>query len=325
MMPDENIPAADDADRSTLCLNSHDLSTTEEIFSRAYTKTSVTAVAGEPASARIERRRFGPVDLDELRVGFHMAYDAAPLHRVCVAQVHAGRIVEDFAGEDREVLIPGDVTLFCHPELPYSARVCAAAYDLTIFDVDLLGRVAGHVDQPVRLLGHRPVSPGAGQHLTATIEYVRALAQGATPSRLVASTTAAMLAAAVLSAFPNTAAAAPVTPADHTDDRPALLRRAIAYLEAGPDTPITLSDVADAVHVTPRALQYMFRRHLDMTPMEYLRRVRLDRAHQDLLDADPTTAAVKQIAARWGFAHTGRFAALYRQVYGRMPSDTLRH
>ena len=202
MMPDENTPAAEHADRSTLRLNSHDLRTTEEIFSRAYTKTSVTAVGGERPSARIERRRFGPVDLDELQVSSHLAYDAAPLHRVCIAQVRAGRIEEDFAGADREVLIPGDVTLFCDPELPYSAQLWSADYDLTIFDVDLLGRVAGRTDEPVRLLGHRPVSPGAELHLAAAVDYVRTLAQGPPPSRLVASTSAAMLAAAVLSAFP---------------------------------------------------------------------------------------------------------------------------
>lgn len=69
----------------------------------------------------------------------------------------------------------------------------------------------------------------------------------------------------------------------------------------------------------------MFRRYLDMTPMGYLRLVRLDRAHRDLLDADPATTRVQQVAARWGFAHTGRFAAMYREAYGRVPSDTLRH
>jgi transcriptional regulator GlxA family with amidase domain len=33
---------------------------------------------------------------------------------------------------------------------------------------------------------------------------------------------------------------------------------------------------------------------------------------------------VGQIAARWGFAHPGRFAALYREAYGTSPSRTLR-
>jgi AraC-like DNA-binding protein len=32
---------------------------------------------------------------------------------------------------------------------------------------------------------------------------------------------------------------------------------------------------------------------------------------------------VSAIAARWGFMHTGRFAILYRQTYGRSPHVTL--
>ncbi len=50
---------------------------------------------------------------------------------------------------------------------------------------------------------------------------------------------------------------------------------------------IGLSDIAAAVGVTPRSVQYTFRRHLGTTPLEYLRRVRLDRAHRDLQAADP--------------------------------------
>ena len=58
--------------------------------------------------------------------------------------------------------------------------------------------------------------------------------------------------------------------------------------------------------------------------MRYLRHIRLDRAHHDLLDADPATVTVTTIAARWGFPHPGRFAAAYRDHYGRAPSATLR-
>ena len=62
-----------------------------------------------------------------------------------------------------------------------------------------------------------------------------------------------------------------------------------------------------------------------LRPHRALRRVRLDHAHHELVDADPTETTVQQVAARWGFAHTGRFAAMYRQTYGCIPSDTLRY
>jgi AraC-like DNA-binding protein len=61
-------------------------------------------------------------------------------------------------------------------------------------------------------------------------------------------------------------------------------------------------------------------------PMGYLRRVRLDRAYQDLPAADRTSAdSVAEIARRWGLATRARFCALYRRAYGRPPHGDLIH
>ncbi len=104
----------------------------------------------------------------------------------------------------------------------------------------------------------------------------------------------------------------------------ALLRRAIAFIHENADNDISLSDIAAAVNVTPRSVQYTFRRHLDTTPLEYLRRVRLCRAHRELRNADPSVDTVMAIAGRWGFAHAGRFSRMYKQTFGQSPSRTLR-
>ncbi|MFG1930641.1 helix-turn-helix transcriptional regulator [Mycobacterium sp. NPDC048908] len=102
------------------------------------------------------------------------------------------------------------------------------------------------------------------------------------------------------------------------------MRRAVAFVDENFHRDIGVCDIAHAVHVTPRTVQLMFRRHLGTTPMGYLRRVRLDRAHHELIDADPTAATVSEIAARWGFGHAGRFSARYQKTYGCAPSVTLR-
>jgi transcriptional regulator GlxA family with amidase domain len=106
--------------------------------------------------------------------------------------------------------------------------------------------------------------------------------------------------------------------------QPPLLRRAVAFIQDNAQTDIGLRDIAAAVGVTPRSVQYTFRRHLGTTPLEYLRRVRLDRAHRDLQLADPSVDTVTAIAGRWGFSHAGRFSIAYRQVFGTKPSRTLR-
>ena len=134
---------------------------------------------------------------------------------------------------------------------------------------------------------------------------------------------ARLLAATVLTAFPNTALTDPAIE-DRRDAHPATLRRAVAFIDEHAHTDVTTADIAAAAHVTIRAVQLAFRRHLDTTPTEYLRRVRLDHAHHDLLAADPTRDSVTATAYRWGFPSPSRFAAYYRAAYGVPPGETLR-
>jgi transcriptional regulator GlxA family with amidase domain len=110
-----------------------------------------------------------------------------------------------------------------------------------------------------------------------------------------------------------------------TRTQPTALRRATDFIHENAHRDITLSDIAAAVNLTPRSVQYTFRRHMGTTPLEYLRRVRLDRAHRELQAADPRVDTVMAIAGRWGFTHAGRFSSIYKKVFGTPPSETLRH
>ncbi|MGX5772121.1 MULTISPECIES: helix-turn-helix transcriptional regulator [Microbacterium] len=103
---------------------------------------------------------------------------------------------------------------------------------------------------------------------------------------------------------------------------PRTVRRAMAYMEQHAQEAITIDDVALAADISPRGLQYAFRRALDQTPMEYLRRRRLAGAHAELQGA--TGVSVAEIGQRWGFASASRFARHYREAYGRSPRQTMR-
>ncbi len=105
---------------------------------------------------------------------------------------------------------------------------------------------------------------------------------------------------------------------------PEAFKDAVAFIHGHAGGDIGINDIAAAVHLTPRAVQYLFRQQLDTTPTEYLRRVRLHNAHQDLMASTRSAITVTEIAQRWGFLHTGRFAVLYRQIYGQSPHATLR-
>jgi AraC-like DNA-binding protein len=309
---------------------SRDLGETEDFLVRAYTKMNIGG-DGENSSSRISRRWLGSVSYDELDFSYDMSYDADPLGRILLCRTHDGHIEEDYIGEPTDVFEPGDLTLFSPPELPSSGRICSARYDLTGFDPGLLDRVAatapGRRPEPVRITGHRPVSVQAARRLSAVIDYLRdhvlsdAIARS---SSLIVSTASSHLAAAALAAFPNNAGFEPTAMDRRDGAQPVLLRRAIAYIEDNAQGDISVVDIAADVYVTPRALQYMFRRYLDCTPMEYLRRVRLHQAHLELVDAAHGSTTVVQVAARWGFAHSGRFAVYYREAYGQSPHQTLR-
>lgn len=107
-------------------------------------------------------------------------------------------------------------------------------------------------------------------------------------------------------------------------DGPApVVRRAVQLLEDAPAEPWTTVRLAAEVHLSVRALQAGFRRDLAVPPMTYLRRVRLRRAHEALLAAEPGTTTVQAVALAGGLLHLGRFAAAYREAFGEMPSETL--
>ena len=78
---------------------------------------------------------------------------------------------------------------------------------------------------------------------------------------------------------------------------PRAIRTAIDVIEAEAHLPLTMSSIAARSQVSVRSLQQGFKRHLGMSPMSYLREVRLRRAHQTLIESDPSTVTVASVAS----------------------------
>jgi transcriptional regulator GlxA family with amidase domain len=95
-------------------------------------------------------------------------------------------------------------------------------------------------------------------------------------------------------------------------------------MEAEPHLALTLASLAGRCRISSRALHQGFVSHMGISPMAYLRQVRLRRAHQELLASKPSVATVASIAKRWGYSNPGRFAAVHAARYGESPADTLR-
>jgi AraC-like DNA-binding protein len=103
---------------------------------------------------------------------------------------------------------------------------------------------------------------------------------------------------------------------------PRSVKRAIDYIQAHLEAPITLAALVAVAGVPGRTLFHNFQAFKGASPMRYVRDQRFDRARRELLRAAPD-ATVTRVALRWGFAHLGRFAVDYRRRFGESPSDTL--
>ncbi|RLP85667.1 AraC family transcriptional regulator [Micromonospora sp. BL4] len=226
-------------------------------------------------------------------------------------------------------LVPGDVFLATRPELPFAVSWHPGEVEICVLDLAVLAQVAtaAPARRPgrIRFTDISPATAPLARQWRNTTSYVRdvVLTSPTGPAQpLVIGNAARMLAASALTIFPNTAVTDP-TIEDRRDATTATLRRAVAFMHEYADRDITAADIADAAAVSLRAVQLAFRRHLDTTPMAYLRRIRLDRAHHDLLRADPGRDTVSAIASRWGFASHSRFTARYHASYGVPPRETL--
>jgi AraC-like DNA-binding protein len=276
-----------------------------------------------------KRMSVGPFVIDEAYVAGDLEARPDPFNKLLAIWTTNGRVRSECNGKVVEAHA-GDIAVLSQPHLPYHARSQDARATVLMLEPSVVAGVAtglprGEASLPVQFASFQPVDSAAAQLWKNTLSYVKdsVLADPSTVTPLVVGHVSRLLAAATLSTFPNNAVAA-TSRHDRTDCRPVLLRRAMEYMDANANNDIALADIAEAVHVTPRAVQYMFKRHLETTPLQYLRRLRLHYVHQELLAADHGHSTVTEIAARWGFAHTGRFAVLYRQTYGQSPHTTLR-
>ncbi|RZT78084.1 helix-turn-helix protein [Micromonospora violae] len=279
---------------------------------------------------RLTHRRVdtGPFAIATTRQTGHLDIGAATLGGLVIGRTRTARVDRSCAGSTHR-FGPGEAFLVTRPQEPCTVRWHPGEVELCVLDLSVLAQVA--TTAPARRPGRiqftelGPVSAALARQWHNTTSFVREIvlnspAAGAQP--LVIGNAARMLAAAALAVFPNTAFTEP-TAADRHDATTATLRRAITFLEEHADRDISAADIASAAGVSLRAVQLAFRRHLGTTPMAHLRRIRLVRAHHDLVRADPHQETVSAIASRWGFASHSRFTARYHASYGVPPRETL--
>ncbi len=102
---------------------------------------------------------------------------------------------------------------------------------------------------------------------------------------------------------------------DREDQR---LKRMLAYLQAHCAGEIRLGDIARAASVSESECLRCFRGIIGITPIQYLRQYRIQKAAGMLLS---TRDPVSDIAAACGFSDMSYFAKTFRELKGCTPSD----
>lgn len=102
--------------------------------------------------------------------------------------------------------------------------------------------------------------------------------------------------------------------------RKRLVDRACELMLSRPDEPLSMLEVCRRVGASRRKLNYCFQEALGVSPLKYLRAVRLNGVRRELRIGQE---AVQDVATRWGFWHLGQFSREYKQQFGELPSQTL--
>lgn len=87
---------------------------------------------------------------------------------------------------------------------------------------------------------------------------------------------------------------------------------------------LTVLDLCRMLRCSRRTLQTSFQRVANVTPVEYLRSIRLNAVHRLLRSTSVDELLIGDAAARWGFTHLSYFAREYRDLFGELPSQTVR-
>ncbi|KUI36536.1 AraC family transcriptional regulator [Mycobacterium sp. IS-1496] len=268
----------------------------------------------------VERRQTSTFECHDVRLPANLQFDVEDYGGVVIAALQAGTVT---ANSDAHGVSyrRGDVFMSNFPGARYRCHADHASSHTVTIPVRVLAESAGVAPSSLRFMSGNPVNAAAAAKWVATLDTVeRLLDDPDTANPITLGKAGRMLAARVLEIFPVTR-----TPGTEHPGRlvPNYLRRAIAYMEDRAATDIGVADIAAAVELTPDGVIYLFRRHLGVGPLDHLRRIRLDRAHRDLLDHDPESTSVFSIAARWGFPYLPTFEELYRGSYGQNPQETL--
>lgn len=94
------------------------------------------------------------------------------------------------------------------------------------------------------------------------------------------------------------------------------LLNAVKFIESAVEDTFSIDDCADHVGVSRRQIERLFQKHLNMTPVQYLTSVRLQRGRALLSETD---MSVVEVAVACGYSSSAHFSKSFRKKFGVSP------
>lgn len=255
--------------------------------------------------------------------------EAPPLGDFYCIQYTRRGICEVEQNGERHILTPGTIYVM-NPFFPIK-EIFHAGYQQIIARIDrrLLERfLIDEIDRPLnKTLEFKLGSYGQQGVAQPVASYLRYICRDSVGwdsdiySQDVSAHVGRTLLAILLNSLPNSYS--DILASRH-DLLPASLRKAEKFVAAHLGEAISTAAIAAAAGVSERSLYAGFRRFKMMTPMEFVKNQRLERARGILKGTDEPGLTVTQVALDCGFNHLGNFARDYRLRFGELPSKTLK-
>ena len=90
------------------------------------------------------------------------------------------------------------------------------------------------------------------------------------------------------------------------------------------DHTMSVETLAEKYIISVKSLQNAFKSLYDLKPNEFMRLLKLNLVHHELIQSKSIQTSVLKVAQKWGFTHMGRFSKFYTELFGENPSVTLK-
>jgi AraC-like DNA-binding protein len=298
------------------------------IIADEYTEIGVQAPAGRPFAMNLQafalpNMRYGELSFSESRVRTR----TYPSYTLCVPT--AGSLIA--TADDTDDVVYGTDGAVVSPGSRVDARylsdgivIRTVHFEIGLALSELSALLGRSVVTPPRFNFARPEGAGAAAIRRAVAVLSDELRSGSPlmAEPVLAERLGRLVLSSLLLGHPHSYSAE--LQGRSRVEGPRAIRTLLGRIDAAPLEFATVGDLAAAAGLSVRALQDGVARHVGTSPMTYLRQARLQKVHEALVQADPTTATATAIARAWGFAHYGRFAADYRARFGVSPTRSLR-